>query len=180
MKKILLGLILLLFITGCEMKMNETPSEAVVDWMTYHQERNDSVIEELNNWLDKNGYDGDMKNNYKFVLEKQYQNLSYEILEEDINDDEASVVVEIEVLDYNSSLEKSREYFEGHLEEFFETIPDTPINDSKELKEYQISELANVEDKVKYQITFDLTKEKNNWVIDDSDEVIFKKMYGLY
>lgn len=180
MKKILFGIILLLFITGCETKMMNTPSEVVTDWMTHHQERDDSVVKELDDWLDKQELDDESKSNFKTALEKQYQNLSYEVLEEDINEDKATVVVEIEVLDYYSSFAKSREYFEKHLEEFYEKVPEEPINNSKELKTYQISELENVEDKTKYQITFDLTKDNNNWKLDDTKEDIFMKMYGLY
>ena len=180
MKKILLGIILLLFITGCEMKMDMTPSEAVANWMTSHQERNDSVVKELDDWLDKQNLDNESKSSFKTALEKQYQNLSYEILEEDIDKDKATVVVEIEVLDYYSSFEKSRDYFEKHLEEFFETVPEGRTNDSKELRTYQIKGLENVEDKTKYQITFDLTKDNNTWKIDDTKEDIFMKMYGLY
>ena len=50
------------------------------------------------------------KEKYKDLLEKQYQNLSYKIKDEEIEKDTATVVVEIEVLDYKTAINKVKEY----------------------------------------------------------------------
>ena len=44
------------------------------------------------------------KKEYKMLLEKQYQNLSYKIKNEEIVGNNATVEVEIEVLDYATSI----------------------------------------------------------------------------
>ena len=52
---------------------------------------------------------------YKKLLEKQYQNLSYKIKKEIIAKDTATVDVEIEVLDYKNAINKSEKECEKNL-----------------------------------------------------------------
>ena len=52
--------------------------------------------------------------------------------------------------------------------------------ETKEFIERQIDALTKVEEKTKYQVTFYLEKEENEWVIKDLDQDTFLKMYGLY
>ena len=123
----------------------------------------------------------EMRNDYQTALEKQYQNLSYEIISEEIDGNMATVVAEVEVLDYHTSMANSRDYFSKHQEEFLETpVEDSELDNRKELKEYQIKELGGVEDTTNYQITFELIQVNNDWQIKDVDTSTFLKMYGLY
>ena len=49
-----------------------------------------------------------------------------------------------------------------------------------EFIDYKIKELKNVTTKVKYDITFNLTKEDDKWVIDDLSDIDRQKIHGLY
>ena len=86
------------------------------------------------------------KEKYKTLLKKQYQNLSYKIKNEEINNEKAVVDVEIEVLNYNYSILNSKKYYENHKEEI------------DNYNEYMLSELEKVSNKIKYSMTFNLTE----------------------
>ena len=181
MKKILCLLVLLLLVTGCGMKMESTPREKVEDWMSNYQMYDDSITGRLKDFLDGQELEEETRKEYQNVLEKQHQNLSYNILSEDIDEDKATVEVEIEVLDYYSSFNKSRNYFKEHQEEFMDSVvEEQDIDNLKEFIEYKIKELSKVNEKTKYNITFHLIKVDNDWEIEDVDQDTFLKMYGLY
>ena len=182
MKKILLLVVVaILLVTGCGMEKSATPTERVEEWMMTFQKRDEGVVKELTDWLMGQDLEEEDRNEYQNALEKQYQNLSYEIVSEEINGEDATVVAEIEVLDYHSSMVQSRDYFANHQEEFIDEVKeDNEIDDLKEFTTYKIKELSKVEDKTKYQIIFELVKINNDWQIQDIDSSTFLKMYGLY
>ena len=101
-------------------------------------------------------------------MEKQYQNLSYKITDEEIINDTAIVNVEIEVLNYSYSLSNSKKYYEEHKEEI------------KNYNDYKIKELEKVEDKIKYNIVFSLTEFNGVWELNELDKNDLKKIHGLY
>ena len=113
--------------------------------------------------------------------------------------------MEIEVYDYISSINKSREYYQEHKDEFKDkedtnTDTDTSntpgndedkngsvvenakeaIEDTMEFIDYKIKELKNVTDKTKYEITFHLTRVDNEWKVDDISDIDRQKIHGLY
>lgn len=170
----------LLFVTGCEM-MGNTPKDVVEDYLTSYQKRDDSFVEQLEEYLDGENLEEEVRKDYQELLEKQHDNLSYEIKKEEINKDKSTVEVEIEVLDYRSNLDQSKKYFLEHQEEFTDQVVDENNIDSlKEFIEYKIKELKNVEDKTKYTTTFELIKVDGSWEIKDIDNDTFMKLYGLY
>ena len=59
----------------------------------------------------------EQKEDYKALMEKQYQNLSYKIENEDIEGDSATVDVEIEVLDYATTIRKQKNIMNEHKDE---------------------------------------------------------------
>lgn len=171
MKKIIIILLSILAITGCE-NMRNTPTSKVEDFLGKYQRMDTDVIEDLKISLSKDKHmTTEQKKEYQALLEKQYQNLSYKIKKEDIIDNNATIEVEIEVFDYQTSINNSKRYYEEHLEEF---------EDNKKYLDYKISELKKVTTKVKENITFHLTKEKNIWTIEELNEKEISKIHGLY
>jgi len=182
MKKLfVVGLLSVLLLSGCGKSMNNTPEEAVEEYLNGYQMRNSSVIEKLEEWMMDQDMDDEMKKDYQNSLEKQYQNLSYEIIQTDEEEDSATVEVEIKVLDYQSSFQKSREYFLNHQEEFMENVvEEQDIDNLKEFMEYKIKELSGVEDMATYRIVFELEKNGKDWEVQEIDRDTFLKLYGLY
>lgn len=170
MKKLIYSLLLLLFLTGCSLTKMETPREKVEEWLMSYQKNENPLKEELEEYLEGEDFK-ENKEKYKTLLEKQYNNFSYKILEEEIEEDEAEVEAEIEVLDYASAIKKAKEEFDSE---------EGVVEETKEFIERQIDALTKVEEKTKYQVTFYLEKEENEWVIKDLDQDTFLKMYGLY
>ena len=98
--------------------------------------------------------------------------MKYEIKEEKINGDKATVEVEVEVKDYSKVLSSK---------EVPDDIKDEEGNYTDEAYyNYQLNEMEKVEDKVKYTVTFYLTKKDKEWQIDDLNESTLQKIHGIY
>ena len=185
MKRILLGLsFIVLFIVGCTNTMN-TPTKRVEELLGKYQKLDSAVLAQLDNVIaEDTTMTDEQKKEYRSLMEKQYQNLSYKIKGEEITGDDASVDVEIEVLDYATSINESRKYYSEHRDEFKDEDIDkteTVIDDNTKYIDYKIKELKNVTDKKKYDITFNLVKDKNNnWKLEDISDIDRKKIHGLY
>ena len=114
MKKLLIICFGLFLLVGCGNTAN-TPSKKVEDFLGKYQKLDSDVLTQLDVTIDSDTEMSDeQKKDYKALMEKQYQNLSYKITNENIDDDTATVDTEIEVYDYVTSVNKSKEYFNQH------------------------------------------------------------------
>ena len=168
---IILSFIFILLI-GCDNTLN-SPSIAVKEFLSKYQNLDKSVITALDNSINKLDDLSDKdKSTYKDIIIKQYQNLSYKINNEIINNDNATIDVEIEVLDYHTSIKTSKEYYINHYNEFNE--------DNNSYIEYKLKELKKVTNKIKYDITFNLIRNDNIWKLNKVNSEDIKKIHGLY
>lgn len=192
---------LLLLVVGCTDTMN-TPSKKVEEFLGKYQKLDDDVLTQLDVVMDNDTEMNDkQKKDYRALMEKQYQNLSYKITDEKIDGDTATVDAEIEVFDYATSIKKSKEYYDGHKDEFKKSddknsdnvVEDAKdkaedakdkvedaVEDVKDYVEYKLKELKNVTDKTTYTITFNLTKEDDEWKLQDISDTDRQKLHGLY
>ena len=195
-KIIFIGLLLLL-VAGCSNSMS-TPTNKVEEFLGKYQSMDEDVLVQLDQVIDKDDtMNDDQKDKYKALMEKQYQNLSYKIENEDIEGDRATVDVEIEVLDYATTISKAQEYYNGHKDEIEDKYKekkedndnalDDAIDDIGEAVEesaayinYKLEELETANDTVTYTMTFYLTKEDGEWVLQDISDLDRKKLHGLY
>lgn len=209
---ILLSVSLLIF-AGCGNTMN-TPTSKVEEFLGKYQKLDKNVISELDEVLKKeDSMSDEQKKEYKILLEKQYQNLSYKIKNEEVEGDTATVDVEIEVLDYQTSINKAKEYYAENKDEFDnkdnkadkdneasedknnkDTDSDSLKDKAEDVKDetldkidsissfidYKIKELKDVNDKTKYDLTFNLTKKDGKWKIDELSDEDRQKLHGLY
>lgn len=215
MKKILVSLSLfLLLVAGCSNTMN-TPTKKVEEFLGKYQSMDSEILAQLDQVVaeDTNMSD-EQKGEYRSLMEKQYQNLSYKIKNEEIDGNKATVDVEIEVYDYATSISNSRKYYDEHPDEFMTndenteaTIAPEDATDNEDVTrngteekedeslvdeisealeettkyiDYKIKELKNVTNKVKYDITFHLTKVNDKWRLDDISDIDRQKIHGLY
>ena len=169
MKRIIIILsIFILIITGCE-NMKNTPTAKVEEFLGKYQRMDIDVLEDLKNSIKKDKtMNEEQKKDYQTLLEKQYQNLSYKIKKEEIRNSTAIVEVEIEVFDYQTSINHSKKYYQEH-----EKDNDNYIN-------YKLSELKKVTSRVKKDLTFQLEKENNMWQIKELSQTDIEKIHGLY
>ncbi len=176
MKKILVLLISIFLITGCNDMMN-TPTRRVEEYLGKYQILDSSVLTELDNVVDNSDYSDDYKEEYKELMIKQYQNLSYKIKNEQTDGDAANVIVELEVFDYNNALTEAEDYIDEHPSEF-----ESDDNETSEEKidHYKINTMKEVTDKASYTINFSLVKDNKKWVLEKITNSDLEKIHGLY
>lgn len=188
---------LLIFLAGCSTSMN-TPTSKVEEFLGKYQKMDDDVSVQLDEVLSKDDtMTAEQKDKYRSILEKQYQNLSYKIENEEINGEEATVDVEIEVLDYVTTIRDAKKYYEEHKEEIEssnekeqsdnDNLLEDAVEGSEEAIEnsaayidYKLKELQNVSDTTTYNITFYLTKKNGEWQLQNITDLDLQKIHGLY
>lgn len=196
-KIVVSAFILLLVIVGCSNNMS-TLTNKVEEFLGKYQSMDEDVLKQLDQVIkDDDSMNDDQKDKYKALMEKQYQNLSYKIENEDIQGDSATVDVEIEVLDYATTASKAQEYYNEHKEEIEEKYNDKKEDNDNSLENagddvlqaveesvayinYKLEELETANDTVTYNMTFYLTKEDGEWILQDISDLDRKKLHGLY
>ena len=176
MKKILLLLVSLILVTGCNDMMN-TPTRRVEEYLGKYQILDSTVLTELDNVVDNSDYSDEYKEEYKELVIKQYQNLSYKIKNEQTNGDTATVIVELEVFDYNNALSEAEDYIDEHDSEFTDDEDETK---EEKIYHYKINAMKEVTDKASYTINFSLVKDNKKWVLEKISDSDLEKIHGLY
>lgn len=176
--KVILAAAILFFIVGCGNMMN-TPTKKVEDFLSKYQTMDKAVLTQLDDVIEDAGnLVDDQKEEYRELMKKQYQNLSYKIKDETEDGDNATVEVEIEVYDYGKAIQESENYLTTNREEFLDF--ETNDVDTKKFLDYKIKQIKNMKDKVTYTINFTLTKVDDEWKLDDISDVDRQKLHGLY
>lgn len=165
MKKIIFLLVVGLLIMGCA--MGNSPTSKVEELLMKYQKVDKDIASGIDSVIQDQGLTDEHKDRYRKLLEKQYKNLSYEIKDEKIDGDKATVTVEIEVLDYKKAINELS----------FDSEKDTKESyDEKKLKL-----LEEVHDKVKYTIDIELTRDSDgNWKVNALSNDEIKKIQGMY
>jgi len=177
MKKFLLVVITVLLLVGCESVMNN-PTKRVETFLNKYQTMDSEVLSQLDTTLNNdNTLTDEQKSDYKELMKKQYQNLTYTIKDEEVDGDTATVKVEIEVYDFNKVMTEADDYLLQNQDEF---INENDEIDDEKFMDYKIKQMQNTREKVKYTIEFNLTKNDNQWTLDNVDEITRQKIHGIY
>jgi len=179
MKKIIIPIMLsFILLTGCGEKLNNTPTKQVEMFFMNYQTLNQKVIDDLNDVLASDtSMTSDQKEKYKEIMKNHYKNIVYDIKDEVINGDMATVTVEIEVYDYSKIKASVNEYVLNHPDEFL----DENNNFSQEKSiDYRLSEFEKVKEKVKYTLELSLTKVDDEWELNDISSIDEDKILGIY
>ena len=157
--------ILFTFLVGCEMA--NTPTSKVEDLFTKYQKLDTDIDNGINNILDEQNLSESQKERYRKILENQYKNLTYQIKEETIDGDNATITAEIEVTDLKKSLEG--------------LVFDSTIYTKETFDEERLNRLEKAKDKVKYTLELTLTKSSNDeWKLNALTNEQIKKIQGMY
>ena len=188
MKKIIVFLTCILAVvtlTGCN--MNNTPTKRVEQFLNKYTSNDDSVLDQLKEMINNDSLmNDDQKEEYSDIMKKQYKDMTYEIKDETIDGDNATVTAEIEVYDYYKANKESEDYFNNNQSEFMDSTDSTAenaaesvINNAKYIA-YRLEQLGKAKDRVKYTIDFTLTKVDDKWKLNDIDDATRQKLHGLY
>ena len=147
--------------------MANTPTSKVENLFTKYQKVDDDIVIGIENILAEQNLTTPHKERYKKLLEKQYQNLSYEIKDELIDGDNATVLVEIEVMDYKKAVN--------------DLVFDSSIYTKETYDEEKLNRLEEAKDKVKYTLELTLAKDSNDeWKLNALTNEQIKKIQGMY
>ena len=163
-KIFLLGVIIFLLV-GCGMA--NTPTSIVESLFSKYQKVDDDIKKGIDSILDEQELTDTHRDRYRKLLEKQYQNLSYEIKEEKIDGDNAIVTVEIEVIDYHRAVA--------------DLTFDSSVYSKESFDEEKLNRLESMNDKVTYTLELTLTKDTDGvWRLNALDNEQTKKIQGMY
>ena len=164
-KKILLLAIFTFLLIGCS--MSNTPTSKVEELLSKYQRLDNDISMGINSVLDEQNLTDTHKERYRKLLETQYKNLSYEIKEEIIDGNNASVIVEIEVIDYKKAIN--------------DLTFDSNIYTKESFDEEKLDRLEEAKDKVTYTLELPLTKDnEGTWKLNALTNEQIKKIQGMY
>ena len=164
-KKILLFIMPLLLLVGCE--LGNTPTSTVENLLTKYQKLDSDIDSGIDSILVEQNMLDEQKERYRALIEKQYKNLSYEVKEELIDGNNATVLVEIEVIDYKRAIN--------------DLVFDNSIYTKETYDNEKFTRLENANDKITYTIEFNLSKDNDDkWRLNALNNEEIKKIQGMY
>lgn len=179
MKKIVAVLFTILLMTGCgKGNLMNTPTKKVEMFFSNYQSLDKEVIDQLDKTVaEEENFNTENRADYKELMKKHYQNLTYDVKDEKIDGDTATVTVEIEVTDYSKTMSDADTYLEEH--------PDAFKNEDGEYDKslfitYRLEQLKKAKDKVKYTLDLTLSKVDEEWKLDSISDVDERKIHGMY
>jgi len=177
MKKIFPILLAIFLFVGCG-NMKASPTSEVEDFLSKYQKLDSAVLSQLNTIVDVDAnLTPTQKDEYKNVIKRQYKDLTYNVKDEVIDGNNATVTIEIEVYDYHKTLLTVQQHLAENPDEFSDT---NNTFDENKYFDYRVSQMINTTDKIKYTLNLTLTKEEDKWVINNLSEIDREKIHGLY
>ena len=147
--------------------MGNSPTSRVEDLFTKYQKLDEDISMGIDNVVNQQDLTKDHKERYRKLLERQYKNLSYEIKDELIDGDNATVLVEIEVVDYKKAISDLTFDSDNYTKESYD--------------EEKLGRLEKTQDKVKYTLEVKVRKDNDgNWKVEALTPEQIKKIQGLY
>lgn len=169
-KKLIFGMLLvsLLFIfTGCTDLMN-TPTKRVEELFSKYQTLDKDITKEIDTLVKSENLTDEEANRYRNIIEKQYKMLVYNVKDEKIDGDNATVTVQIEVLDYKSAIQKVDLNYQDDNYDKIKYTQD------------KLEALEQTKDKVTYTIEVPLVKKDKKWQVSNLSNDDLKKIQGMY
>ena len=177
MKKIFAIFICVLLLCGCD-NINNTPIKQVESFFNKYQTLDSDVLDDLDRVIaEESMFDTLAREEYREVIKDQYKSLTYEIKDEFVEGDEATVTAEITVKDYNKVLSEVRAYKNSNISEFQD---ESGNYSAVKYSNYVIEKLKDAKDKVTYTVELKLTKINDKWTINTLDEETEDKILGIY
>ena len=118
----------------------------------------------------------EQKQKYRSIIENQYEELKYEIVEVKESGVTGEVVIRFTVYDLASAMEQANSY----IAVYGDKLKKDGKFDEYAAIDYKLEMLDEVETKVDYTITFNFYKEDGTWTMDEVVESDLKKIRGTF
>lgn len=180
MKKIIIAFSLILFLTGCSCSLSmNTPTKKVEEFLGRYKDLDEGVINDLELSSEITGLNTtEQKEKYVDVMRRQYQDMHYEVVDEEIDGDEALVKVKVSVYDLYKARRDAEGYTINNESEFY--IDNGNITDMTKVNNYILDNLYKASDVVDYTIDIQLEKDDGKWKVKELEEVVKEKLHGTY
>lgn len=166
--------LLLLMTTACS--LGNTPTSAVERLLAKYNNQDEEIVVELDDYINDSDLTDDQNSKYKSVYLRQFKDMKYEIKEETIDGDNATVTAQITVYDYYTVDKEANDYLQANPDEF----KTNGEYDESLFTDYKLSKLEETNNTVDYTIEFNLTKVDDNWEINDLTTEQLEKIHGVY
>ena len=175
MKKIILIVITIMLLVGCS--LSNTPSGRVEEYLNNYNNLSEDVLMDIDVKVMSENLSSDNKEVYKKVLKRGYQNMKYDIKDEIIDGDKATVVVKISVYDLYKVEQESINYMNMNVSEFYN---ENNIFDNDLYNAYRLGEMLKAKDMVDYEVQFELYKKDDQWILENPNIEVIEKLNGFY
>lgn len=177
-RMVAMGAVFLLLLTGCNNEMLNTPTKRVEMFLANYQTLNESVMDDLDKVVsEEEQFNADQREIYRSIMKKHYQSITYDIKDEKINGDKATVRTSITVTDYSKVMTSAETYLQEHPEKFQKANKEY---DEEKYMDYRLEQMKKAKDTVKYDMNFHLTKKDKIWKMDPLTEEQEQKIHGVY
>jgi len=177
MKKILLLLIGLIILTGCD-ELSNTPTKRVEQFLRKYQSLDNEVLTDLDGVLEREeNFTTEQRERYREIMRRHYQNMSFEVKDEEIDGNRATITVEITVTDFNMAMDEANQRLLEEPEIFHNEQGE---HDISLFNNYRLDRLDEAREKVKYTIHFRVTRTDGRWVVDPLDNNSLDKINGSF
>jgi hypothetical protein len=179
MKKLLSILFIFILLSGCgnDEEKTITPTDEVKSFFEKYKTLDQEVVEQLNGVIDEQSMTPNQKEQYKNIFKRQYQYLKYNIKDEQLNGNIATVSVNIEVYDYYNVKKNADEHLAKNPEDFRNA---EGTFDERLFWDYKLEKLQTTKSRRTYTLDLTLTKIEDKWRIDNLLDSELQKIHGLY
>ena len=168
--------ITLAMVVGCACSMDKA-SYAVEEYLNKYKNQDETILTELENLVKEEGLKEEHSEKYKEVMIKQYKDISYKIINETYNGDEATVTTKITVYDLYSVQKEAEEYKNNHRDEFLDKNGNY---DKESFLKYKLEQMKKNTKTIEYTIDFKVMKRDGKWVVEDVSTEDLEKIHGIY
>ena len=174
LKVFFVTILMLILTTACT--LGSTPTSAVERLFASYNNNDEEILVELDDYINTSNLTDEQNDKYKEIYLKQFRDLKYEIKEEVIDGDTATVTTQITVYDYYKAENDANDYLTTNSDEF---MTDGEYDEGL-FTDYKLEQLDKVNTTVDYTIDFTLTKVDNEWVVNELTNEQLEKIHGVY
>jgi len=174
LKVFFVTILMLILTTACT--LGSTPTSAVERLFASYNNNDEEILVELDDYINTSNLTDEQNDKYKEIYLKQFRDLKYEIKEEVIDGDTATVTTQITVYDYFKAENDANDYLTTNSDEF---MTDGEYDEGL-FTDYKLEQLDKVNTTVDYTIDFTLTKVDNEWVVNELTNEQLEKIHGVY